>query len=142
MKGVFKVAWLDGVKCLVPNCQDSLTMLEGAKNGKGYLTELKSHRNIRQHKLFFALLKFVVENSDKYVNVGELLDELKLHCGHAEKRISKKGVLYYKLKSINFGSMSQEKFKAFFDDSVHVISTRFVPHLDKNTMQQFYDMVD
>ncbi|PHS02147.1 MAG: hypothetical protein COA78_22125 [Blastopirellula sp.] len=142
MKGIFKTTWLDGVKCLVPNCNDSIEMLEGVKNGKEYVIELKSNRYPKQHKLFFALLKFVVENSDKYVNTNELLDELKLYCGHAEKRISKNGTLYYKLLSINFATMGQEKFKEFFNDSVDIISTRFVPTLDKNQMQQFWSYLE
>lgn len=120
---------------LVPDDTDAMEYAFKTQDGKAFVIELKSQRNPRQHKLFFSLLAFVVHHSDKYTNVEQLLQHLKIATGHVREFHGYDGKMYLEAKSISFGSMSQEKFREFFESCIDIICTRFVPTLESDALR-------
>ena len=92
-----------------------------------------SPRNIRAHRLFFAMLKIVSDNMDN-CSVDNLLDVIKLGTGHT-KIIELPGGAYYAIpKSISFSAMDQDTFSAFFTKAVDYIISDVLPGIDKEAL--------
>lgn len=110
---------------LVPSDVMADEMLAGIKEGREVLVSVRRARNVKHHRLLFAALNKVVENSDKWPNAGALLDELKLATGHAEIRVNLlTGKPYAVPASINFAAMSQDEFGPWFEQAVHILATK------------------
>uniref|UniRef100_A0A2A4YRF2 Uncharacterized protein n=1 Tax=OCS116 cluster bacterium TaxID=2030921 RepID=A0A2A4YRF2_9PROT len=98
----------------MPDDADAIEYAKTAKEGQLFVIELKVQRNVGQHKLLFALLKFVVNQSDKYTSVEELLVSLKIATGRVKTIIGHDGKTYFVSESISFALMDQVKFRRFF----------------------------
>ena len=121
---------------LVPDDADAIEYAQTAKEGQLFVIDLKVQRNPQQHKLFFALLKFVVNQSDKYTSVEELLVSLKIATGRVKTIIGHDGKTYFVPESISFASMDQVKFRRFFEASIQLICDRFVPTLNSVELER------
>jgi hypothetical protein len=110
---------------LVPSDIMADDMISRIKEGGEVLVSIRRARNPRHHRLLFAALNKVVENCDQWPSVEALLDELKLATGHAEVRVNLlTGKPYAVPASINFASMPQDKFAAWFDQVVGILATK------------------
>ena len=119
----FTVRRLSGVKCLVPSDPFADEFIAPLKEGREVLLAAHRPRNLAHHKLLFALLRKVVENSDKWADEKVLLDDLKLATGLFETRVSAlTGLPYPVPASISFASMDQERFRAWYDKAHAVLS--------------------
>ena len=99
--------------------------------------EVKRQRNYQHHKLYFALLKLVIDNNSKYNNTDDLLFEIKLRMGYCN-RIIIDGTVCYKPKSISFKSMDQDTFNDFYKKSLDIILAHF---LTGNTQEEINQIV-
>jgi hypothetical protein len=100
-------------------------MIEKLKDGKEVLVTIRRARNPQHHRLLWAMLRKVVDNSDQWASEAVLLDELKLATGLAEVRVNLlTGKPYAVPGSISFAAMDQTKFSAWFDQAVHLLATR------------------
>lgn len=111
---------------LWPSDPISDELLEKLPDGKEVLLTIRRARNVRHHKLLWAMLRKVVENTDgQWPNENALLDELKLATGLAEVRVNLlTGNPYAVPGSISFASMDQTKFKEWFDQATHLLATK------------------
>lgn len=109
---------------LVPADAHAEELLSSVKDGREILVSVRKARSVRQHRMFFALLATVVANTDDFQTVEELLDAVKIATGHVERRMTIDGAVYLAPKSINFASMQQDDFRAFFDRAVFLLATR------------------
>ena len=87
---------------------------------KEVIVSIRKARNPRHHRLFFALLKKFLDNTEGWNDVEEVLDAVKFSTGHVRRvmRLDRRtGEESYHIvpKSINFASMDQLKFRAFFE---------------------------
>lgn len=103
-------------------------------------------RNIRMHRLFFAILKLTFEAQQEpkaYPTEEKLLDALKLGVGYVREVRDIKGKEIHRVPdSISFGRMDQVAFKQFFDSVIQLIITRIVPRVSKKDFEQhLYDML-
>lgn len=115
---------------LVATTEQSSEALETIKQGREVLLSFRVPRNIRHHKLFFAILKFLQYHSHRFENVPieRIKDAVKLATGLADTFIdAETGKTYYVLRSISFAAMSQDEFRVFFDDACRVIASRWMP---------------
>lgn len=115
---------------LIASTEESAKALEAIKDGKEVLISFRTPRNIRHHKLFFAILKFLQYHSALFENVpiDKIKDAVKLATGLADTFIeAETGRAYYVLRSISFAAMSQHDFRVFFDEAVKVIANRWMP---------------
>ena len=105
---------------LIPVDDDAVDMFNSIKEDEYILIDYKKHRNIGNHRRLFSMLNGVVDNSDHYKNVNELLDVIKLKSGHFTTIVLHSGGVAYVPKSINFASMSEDKFKVFFSNAIDI----------------------
>lgn len=94
--------------------------------------EPKIPRNIKHHRMFFALMTLVHENlpersADLYPTVENLVDAMKLAVGHYETIRLPNGKTGQKLKSISFAKMDQHAFDSFFNKCCDIIAVHFLP---------------
>jgi len=108
------------------------------KFGEGEIceVEIRKARNWKNHKRFFAMVKLIFENQDKYQTIGELLIELKLIAGHYDVHVTNKGEPIYIPKSISFEKMDEVEFQTFFD---HVIDAALSKKLISTTKEEFIE---
>ena len=125
---------------LVPDDADAIEYAQAAKEGQLFVIDLKVQRNVKQHRLFFRLLNFVVNQSDKYTSVDQLLVSLKIATGRVDTIIGRDGKTYFVPQSISFASMDGVKFQRFFKACVDLICERFVPTLNSDELlREFWE---
>lgn len=79
--------------------------------------EIKGTRNVKFHRLFFALINLAFENQSHYTNPDELRNDLTISAGHYETRtnyITGEEIIY--AKSIKFSKMDNNEFKIIYND--------------------------
>lgn len=88
----------------------------------------KKPRNVNHHRLFFALLNLVFENTEgRFVSVDHLLTAIKIGIGHADLIALRDGTEIWHPRSISFASMDQAAFRAFWDKAVDFILAHVLP---------------
>lgn len=128
---------------LVPRDFMAEEMLEGIGEGKEVLVIVRKARNPRHLRLLFAMLRKITDNSDDWVDEENLLDDIKLSTGHAERRVNLiTGQPYEAPRSIAVASMDQLRFKRWFDRAVHVLATKILHCLPEELEREILEMVD
>lgn len=107
---------------LIPSDIHAEEMFNTIKDGKDILIRIWKPRNIEQHRKLFAILRTVVNNSETYNNVEELLVVVKLAVGYATVVQDWEGNYVRQAKSISVASMPQDEFARFFPRAVYVLS--------------------
>lgn len=107
---------------LVPADDDALAELHAHEDGKELMVTLKGARNIKQHRLFFSLVRIVAANDDTY-NGNELAarKDMLLKAGHVNYWIDRDGHGHVEIKSISFASMTQAEFNPLFQVCVNIV---------------------
>jgi hypothetical protein len=90
-------------------------------------------RNYEHHKKAFALFNLVLENSDKYSTVDQILDEIKFRLGYLDHHVID-GKYVFRLKSIAFDAMGQEKFNTFYSKAIDVILKYMLPETSSDEL--------
>ena len=98
--------------------------------GRSIAVEAKRARSVQHNRLFFALLRKVVENMDG-VTENALRSWLKVQLGYVEHMPLGFGRSYAAPSSMSFDAMPQDEFNAFFDKSVALICSEVIPGLGK-----------
>lgn len=107
--------------------------------GAPCMVEVTQPRNLRQHRLFFALLRKVhdnlpVEMAARYPTVETLRQAVQFACGLFDECVAIDGTRYYKARSIAFDKMGQEEFGELFRQAVDVIVTYVIEDLDAQAL--------
>ena len=109
---------------LVPADVMSEELLAGIGEGREVLVSIRRARNVKHHRMLFALLRKVRDNSEQWDSDQALLDDLKLATGLFETRVNLVTKKAYAVPgSISFASMSQDAFRAWFDQVLVVLAT-------------------
>lgn len=82
-------------------------------------------RHPNHHRLFFALLKLTLDNTDDFTSMDMLLTWLKVKLAYVDVLMTGEGKTVYLPKSISFASCDQVTFREFFDRSIDVIVQRY-----------------
>lgn len=93
-----------------------------------------SHRSGRQHRLYWALLQKVVENSDHYASPDALSIWLKIRLGYVDDVVFHDGTVHYQTKSLAFHKMDQGEFNLFFNRVVDVLVTEVLPGINRGEL--------
>ena len=118
MKGVFR---REGMR-LVPDSDEAKEALLAVKDGHKCIGEIRSPRNVDQHRLFFALCQLVAEaDDDEKYNVKKWLC---IATNHVDVWFEKSGKMHVDPASIAFESMPQAEFNEFFQSAVHHVAER------------------
>lgn len=113
---------LDGFRPFNDAAQDQL-----AKCKLGDIVELKPTkvRNGKYHRLFFAILKLISENSEPALTPAEALYFAKVGAGCGKWIDSGRKELFVP-DSISFAAMDQEAFDAFVKAAIPPLCARFM----------------
>lgn len=127
-------------KTLVPASDFDYDMFSHIPEYRDILCTITVPRNLQYHKMFFAVLRLVVDNmpdaiSQEYsiTTVESLLDRLKIDLG--EFTIIELGEdKVMQLNSISFCKMDQSEFQAFFNRSVDIITKKYLPGVTREQL--------
>lgn len=119
----------DGLK---PADDIALDAIRKVKHGEVVLVDIKRPRNLRHHRLYFALVTLVWENLPEetamlYKSPDELHDAIKVMTGLVREVRLPDGRSYIAPGSIAFDKMDQAAFEAFFDGVCEIVSKYFLP---------------
>lgn len=125
------------------------------EEGAVYRAKISMPRNVRFHKMYFALLKLVLSNLPEQLppvcitipsidsttgavafeqkverieikTISQLLYQLKILIGHYEERVTMAGMVTIEVKSISFSEMGEVEFQEFVNRSIDVIIKHFL----------------
>ena len=90
-----------------------------------YKVKISRPRNIRFHRKFFALIKLVYDNQERFNNLEYLRKELTIAAGFYDTYIDLTGVEVQVAKSISFGSMDEDEFSELYSRFIDAIGVHF-----------------
>jgi hypothetical protein len=111
---------------LVPVDDEGIALLERLRRGQDVMVDVRTARNILHHRLFFAILNKLVENTDFFVGIEDALRAVKIGCQLVDTVIDDTGKVYYILRSIAFESMDQTEFSTLFDAAIKLVCNRWL----------------
>lgn len=128
-----------GLKGADPASADVLRALDV---GKTYRVSLTAPRNVRHHRLFFALLQAVYEAlpDGLFPTFEHFVDGVKIGIGHCD-RYSIGGIECVKPRSISFAAMDQVSFKQFYDRAVTFLLEKVLPGLDRDELNAHIEYI-
>jgi len=112
---------------LKPYYQSDMEEFGKLKNNVVYMTEFKQPRNIKHHKLAFALAKCVIANlpetsawqgKEPYA----LIKAIELQLGYVETIIKLSGEVLLIPESISFENWDQERFAEFYNKAILILA--------------------
>ncbi len=121
---------------LFPASPEAMEIVTSIKDGAECLGTFRLVRNIRQLRLFFAMLHVVVENTDFFENIEQAKQAIKLATHEADIIIDETGKVFYVLRSLSLESMPQDRFTRFFNRAVHVILTRWLVGMEESALRR------
>jgi hypothetical protein len=110
-----------------------------AKLGNGEIVqlELKRPRNIRFHRLYWALLTVVHDNidGDRYPTVDDLHAAVKIAAGLRTRIELPDGTIGFIPGSIAFHKMDNDEFGRFYDRVCDLVAKHFLPGVDSEALK-------
>lgn len=94
---------------------------ETLKDLETYVISIVDPRSLVQHRLFWGMLRYVAENSERWDSPDELLLWIKTRFGMYDGVKVGENVVF-NFHSISFRDMSARRFKDFMDRSVRLLS--------------------
>lgn len=98
----------------------------GTKLGQLVTLTPKRARGLRYHRLFFAILKLVSENSNPHISEAAALHFAKMATGTGEFVTDSRGRDVFIPGSISFARMDQNAFKDFVQTAIPPLVGRFM----------------
>lgn len=120
---------------LMPSDAVGMDALKAIAEGSTVTARLTQTRNIRFHRLWFALLQTVFEAQSSFVTLDHMHDAIKLGIGFSEERVDLDGVVHTIPKSISFAKLDEDGFRAFFDRAVDLIITKILPRVSRDDLE-------
>ena len=96
-------------------------LMASIPDGKEVILTIRQPRSPEFHRRFFAILRRVCDNSDRYRDEEELLACLKIACGHTKPVQLPNGEVYRLPRSINFANLGQDAFQRFTKRALYVL---------------------
>jgi hypothetical protein len=110
----------------VPLNDEASDVFASAKFGE--IVELKATkvRNGKYHRLFFAILKLISENSNPHISPKAALHFAKIAAGVGDVVTDSKGHTHFVPGSVSFAKMDQHGFEAFVAAAIPPLVGRFM----------------
>lgn len=106
-------------------------------NGELVTVEVRKSRNIRHHRLFWALMTIVHQNldGDRYPTVEDLTAAVKIAVGLRTRIELPSGEIGFIPGSIAFNKMDQTAFSEFYNRVCDLIAKHFLPGIDSEALK-------
>lgn len=107
-------------------------------NGELVMIEVRRPRNIRHHRLFWALMTLVWEQMDteRYPTVEDLVAAVKISAGLRTRIQLPSGEVGFVPGSIAFHRMDQTAFSAFYDRVCDLLAKHFLPGVTSEQLKE------
>lgn len=106
------------------------------KHGKTVRVTVSEPRNIKQLRLYWALIHLVFPNQSTWLTPEDLSDAIKCAVGHCEQTTLKDGRIMVRPKSISFSKADQSQWEAFFDAVVRLVITKVIPGTKEDDLRR------
>ena len=129
---------------LIPAEEEATDLLAKIAEGKEVVVEVRQARNIRAHRLYWALMGLLADNVDWIPHKEAASTMVKIATHEVDTIIDgRTGEIFYEPRSINWESMEQGRFGRFLDRALHVITTKWLTGNDAEELRaQIFDMID
>ena len=105
------------------------------------VSHAKRPRSIRQHKLYWALMTLIAENTDQGWNAEDVSFLMKIATGHFDELTNSRGETFRRPRSISFAAMDQDDFMVFFDKCIDVVNRHIIPGAGEDMRKEVEAMV-
>lgn len=107
-------------------------------NGQLVEVEIKRPRNIKFHRMYWALVTLVWDNIDlyRYPTAEDLHAAIKIAAGLRTRIELPDGTIGFIPGSIAFHKMDETEFSAFFDRVCELIAKHFLPGVTNEELRQ------
>lgn len=95
--------------------------LEQFPEGTEISITARRSRSSKNHKHFFAVLHYAFKHLEAYQSEDDLLDAIKIACGHTRPVMKQDGEVIWLPKSIDWDNMGEEEFKRFKNRAIYVL---------------------
>jgi hypothetical protein len=119
---------------LVPQAKYDREMLSQLKAFQPVRVKVARPRSLPRHRLYWAILRIVVENTEIFATMEALHKMLLLACGVTEPLITVDGDIVLLPSSIAFENMDEAQFKPYFDAAMEIIRTRIMPGVNLDVL--------
>ncbi len=122
--------WADfkfDIGALRPDDADSRKALHGLKAGDHVLVKVRRPRNMKQHRLYWALMGMLADNTNAYTK-DDIHEIMKRRVGHCKVVQTAKGPETITLPT-DVGSMSRADWEDYFEKVRTVVLEDIWPHL-------------
>jgi hypothetical protein len=139
---LFRKTKINDRSVLVPSGLHSEEWLNDCEIGRDVLLTGRRPRNPDHHRLLFAVLRIVIDNTDdKWESEEDLLQDLKEATGLAKKKENPlTGMQTTRTGSISYAAMDQAKFKIWFDKVILVLATQVLQCKPQTLIDEVFEM--
>lgn len=111
--------------------------LRGMGQGETVMIEMRRPRNIKHHRMFWALMTIVWDNMDheRYPSVEDLVAAIKISAGLRTRIELPNGEVGFIPGSIAFHKMDQVEFGKFYDRVCDLIAKYFLPGVSTDDLR-------
>lgn len=120
---------------LRPCDQAGLEVLSKIPKDAVVQVEIKRPRSLPQLRMYWQMLDFVVENSDRWPSAKVLDAAIKIELGHCTVYKRPDGELGYIPDSISFERMGQDRFNEFMDRAIDLICQHLIPGMEPSALR-------
>jgi hypothetical protein len=102
---------------------------------------IKKPRNGRDHRRFWALVRFIRDNHDRLHTDEAVVLELKLRAGHYREHITGYGEILFVPKSISYDEVDQTEFLDFYQKALRAACTELLPKVPQPELEQYLERI-
>lgn len=128
--------WKKTLTGFVPACSDAEEQLNRCKLDEVVQFDAKRTRNLEMHRKFWVLMNLVYNNQEGYESKEMLVAAVKLALGHCDTFQMKNGMTGFIPKSISFAKMDQPAFHEFYEKTLDLVATKFLPGVEKEALRK------
>lgn len=134
--------WRRRGRCLYPASEEAEKLLCRLGDGGECLGEFKVPRNLRQLRLYWAIMAVLVEHG-VFATEEAASSATKIELRHVDiVVIPHTGRTHLVPKHINFASMTQESFDKLFTAALKVVCDLWIPMNADDLRARIFEMVD
>ena len=120
---------------LVPHAPLDEAALDGFDATATLRVEIRQARNVKRHRLYWAMLALIRDNMDAPVAVETLHEAVKVMLGLTITVQLKSGPIVIP-GSIAFHTMKEPAFRKFLEDFKQLVTTRIIPGINKAAFER------
>lgn len=110
--------------------------LRKIKHGAVIQVEIKQPRNVQHHRLYWALMSLIAENTERYPDAESVSDAVKISVGLRTRIKLPDGTVGFIPGSIAFHKMDQDEFSKFYDKVCDAVSKHFLPGVTSDELKR------